>query len=159
MDIYFILYPMMRKYWVFPAGASGRESSCNEDVSLIPESERFPGKGNDNPLQYFCLEHPMDRGVWWATVHGVTKSCTRLSNWVYMKVLLFICCSSYSNLATGNPFRLVPMTFAKIPSLKIFLFAPSLLSFPFSSLPLSFFPSFFLLATNFDMFIFIWLQF
>ena len=43
------------------------------DVGLIPESGRSPGEGNGNPLQHSFLENPMDRGVWWATVHGVTK--------------------------------------------------------------------------------------
>ena len=47
-------------------------------VGLIPGLGRSPGEGNGNPLQYFCLEHPMDRGAWWATVHGVTKSLIRL---------------------------------------------------------------------------------
>ena len=44
------------------------------DVGLIPGWERFPAGGNGNPLQYFCLGNPMDKGAWWATVHGVTKS-------------------------------------------------------------------------------------
>ena len=48
------------------------------DVGLIPESGRSPGGGNDNPLQYSCLENPMDRGIWQATVHRVTKSWTQL---------------------------------------------------------------------------------
>ena len=39
------------------------------DVTLIPGSGRSPGEGNGNPLQYFCLENPMDKGAWWATVH------------------------------------------------------------------------------------------
>ena len=43
------------------------------DAGLIPESGRSPGGGNGNPLQYSCLENPMDRGAWWATVHGVGK--------------------------------------------------------------------------------------
>ena len=43
------------------------------DVSLIPGSGRFPGEGSANPFQYSCLENPMDRGAWWATVHGVPK--------------------------------------------------------------------------------------
>ena len=43
------------------------------DVGLIPGSGRSPGEGNDNPLQYSCLENPMDRGAWQVTVHGVTK--------------------------------------------------------------------------------------
>ena len=42
-------------------------------MALIPERERSPGEGNDNPLQYSCLRNPMDKGVWWATVHGVTN--------------------------------------------------------------------------------------
>ena len=46
------------------------------DVPSIPRSGRSPGGGNDNPLQYSCLENPMDRGVWWAVVHGVEVSRT-----------------------------------------------------------------------------------
>ena len=49
------------------------------DVGSIPGSGRFPGEGNGNPLQYSCLENPMDRGTCWVTVHGVEKSCTGLS--------------------------------------------------------------------------------
>ena len=53
---------------------------CNvEDSASIPGSGRSPGEGNGNPLQYFCLENPMGRGVWWATVHGIAKSEARLS--------------------------------------------------------------------------------
>ena len=48
------------------------------DVGLIPGSGRSPGLGNSKPLQYSCLENPMDRGAWQATVHGVAKSRTRL---------------------------------------------------------------------------------
>jgi len=48
------------------------------DMDLIPGSERSPGGGHGNPLQYSCLENPMDRGVWRATVHGVAKSWTQL---------------------------------------------------------------------------------
>ena len=44
------------------------------DRSLFPKSGRSPGDGNGNPVQYPCLENPMDRGAWWATVHGVTES-------------------------------------------------------------------------------------
>ena len=58
----------------FPDGSDGKESACNaEDLGLIPGSGRSPGEGNGNPLQYSCLENPMDRGSLWATVHGVTK--------------------------------------------------------------------------------------
>ena len=48
------------------------------DAGLIPGSGRSPGGGHGNPLQYSCLENPMDREAWWATVHRVTKSWTRL---------------------------------------------------------------------------------
>ena len=49
------------------------------DVGSIPGLGRSPGEGSGNALQYFCLENSMDRGVWWATVHEVTKSLTQLS--------------------------------------------------------------------------------
>ena len=63
----------------FPGGSAGKESACNAgDMGFIPGSGRSPGGGNSNPLQYSCLDNPMDRGAWWATVHGVTKSQTRL---------------------------------------------------------------------------------
>ena len=48
------------------------------DMGLIPESVSFPGEGNGNPIQYSSLENPMDRGTWWATVHRVAQSQTRL---------------------------------------------------------------------------------
>ena len=58
----------------FPCGASGKESACNAgDVGSIPGSGRSPGEGTGSPLQYSCLENPMDRGTWWATVHVVTR--------------------------------------------------------------------------------------
>ena len=50
------------------------------DVRLIPGLRRSPGGGHSNPLQYSCLEDPMDKGSWWATVPGVPKSQTRLSD-------------------------------------------------------------------------------
>ena len=50
------------------------------EIGLIPGSGRSPGGGHGNPLQYSCLENPMDRGAWRAAVHGVAKSWTRLSN-------------------------------------------------------------------------------
>ena len=57
------------------------------DAGLLPASERFPGGGHGNPLQYSCLENPMDRGAWWATVHGVTKSWTHdWSDLAHMRV-------------------------------------------------------------------------
>ena len=59
----------------FPGSAAGKEFSCNVgDPGLISGSGRSPGEGNGNPLQYSCLENPMDRGAWRATFHGVAKS-------------------------------------------------------------------------------------
>ena len=65
----------------FPGGAIGKEAACNAgDPGLIPGLGRSPGEGNDNPLQYSCLENSMDRGGLWAPVHGVAKSWTQLSD-------------------------------------------------------------------------------
>ena len=65
----------------FPGGSDSKESTCNAgDPDSIPGSERSPGEGNGNPLQYSCLNNPMAREAWQATVHGVTKSHTRLSD-------------------------------------------------------------------------------
>ena len=59
----------------FTSGSDGKASACNAgDLRSIPGSGRAPGEGNDNPLQYPCLENPMDRGAWKATVHGVAES-------------------------------------------------------------------------------------
>ena len=63
----------------FPGSAVGKESACSaRDPGSIPGLGRFPGEGNGNPLQYSCLENPMDKGAWWAAVHGVAKSWARL---------------------------------------------------------------------------------
>ena len=62
-----------------PGGSGGKESACSAgDLGSIPGLGRFPGEGNGNPPQHSCLENSMDRETWWATVHGVTKSQTRL---------------------------------------------------------------------------------
>ena len=65
-----------------PRGSVVKNSPANAgDTRSIPESERLPGRRNGNPLQYSCLWNPINRGTWWATVCGVAKSQTRLSNW------------------------------------------------------------------------------
>ena len=65
----------------FPAGSDGKESACNAEYQVsIPWLGRSSGEGNGNPLQYSCLENPMDKGVWWATVQEVAKSQTWLSD-------------------------------------------------------------------------------
>ena len=68
----------------FPGGSDGKASAYNAgDRGSIPGLRRFPGEGNGTPLQHSCLENPMDRGAWWAAVHGVAKSRTRLSNFTF----------------------------------------------------------------------------
>ena len=63
----------------FPGGSAVKNLPANaRDVGLIPGSGRSPEGGNGNLLQYSCLENPMDRGVWWATVRGVAESLTPL---------------------------------------------------------------------------------
>ena len=58
----------------FPGGLVHKESACNaRQLGLIPVSGRFPGEGNDNPLQYSCLENSMDRRCWQATIHGIAR--------------------------------------------------------------------------------------
>ena len=69
-------------YKGFPGGAGGKEPPDNagdvRDGGLIPGLGRSPGGGHGNPLQHSCLQNPMDRGAWWATVHRVAKSRTQL---------------------------------------------------------------------------------
>ena len=73
----------------FPGSLDGKASAYNAgDPGSIPGLGRSPGEGNGNPLQYSCLENPMDRGAWWATVHGVTKSRTWLSDFSSLHLLL-----------------------------------------------------------------------
>ena len=81
-----------------PATLVGKESAYNSgDLGSIPGLGRSPGEGNGNPLQYSCLENPIDRGAWWATVHGVAKSWTQLSDFtLHTKVYLVIRFFGYS---------------------------------------------------------------
>ena len=71
-------------YWGFPGGSEDKASACNAgDLGSIPGSGRSSGEGNGNPLQYSCLENPMDGGAWLATVHRSAKSQTRLSDFTF----------------------------------------------------------------------------
>ena len=71
----------------FPGGSEVKASAWNVgDLGSIPGWGRFPGEGNGNPLQYSCLENPMDGGAWWATVHRVARSQKRLSNFTSLQV-------------------------------------------------------------------------
>ena len=72
----------------FPGGSDGKESACSsEDLSSILGLGRVLGEGKGYPLQYFCLENSMDRGAWRATVHGVEKNWTWLSDFYYYLLL------------------------------------------------------------------------
>ena len=82
----------------FPGSSDGEASAYNAgDPGSIPGSGRSPGEGNGNPLQYSCLENPMDRGAWWATVHGVAKSWTWLSHFTSLH---FMVTQHWKNLAS-----------------------------------------------------------
>ena len=73
----------------FPGGSDSKASAYNVgDPGSIPGLGRSPGEGNGNPLQCSCLENPMDGGAWWATVHGVAKSWTRLSDFTHSLTIL-----------------------------------------------------------------------
>ena len=62
----------------------GKSSACNAgDPGSIPGLGKSPGEGNGNPLQYSCLQNSMDRGAWWAKVHGVSKSQTGLKDYTF----------------------------------------------------------------------------
>ena len=66
----------------FPGGSDGKESACSiGDQGSIPGLGRSPGEGDGYPLQYSCLENPLDRGTWQATVHGAAKSQTQLNDY------------------------------------------------------------------------------
>ena len=78
-----------RAFRGFPGGSVSKESACNVgDLDSIPGLGRSPGEGNGNPLQYSCLENSMDRGAWRATVHGVTKSGTRLNDFHFPRAYI-----------------------------------------------------------------------
>ena len=109
----------------FPHRSVGKSSACNAgDLGSIPGLGRSPGEGNGNPLQYFCLENPMDRGTWWSTLHGATRLrhdiATKPSSTyfthdsVYMSMLLSqFTPPSPSPTATASPFstRLISTIF------------------------------------------------
>ena len=71
------------------------------DVGSTPGSGRSPGGGHGNPLQYSCLENPMDSGAWWAIVHGATKSQTRLSD--FTSLIIYILLQSGTFVTTDEP--------------------------------------------------------
>ena len=78
------MYVYVPFLWGFPGGSEGKASACNAgDLGLIPGLGRSPGEENGNPLQYSCLENPMDREAWQATVHGVANSWMQLRDFTF----------------------------------------------------------------------------
>ena len=76
----------------FPGGLDSKASACNAgNLDSIPGLGRSTGEGNGNPVQYSCLENPMEGGAWWATVNGVIKSWTRLSDLTSLHIYIYIC--------------------------------------------------------------------
>ena len=71
------------------------------DLSSIPGSGKFAGEGNGNPFQYSCLENPMDRGAWWATVHGMAKSWTQLNMHTHTHTHTHIHAHDYNQVFIG----------------------------------------------------------
>ena len=88
----------------FPGSSDGKASTYNAgDLGSIPGSVRSPREGNGNPLQYSCLENPMDQEAWWATIHGVAKSQTRLSDLCVCVCVCVCVCIPYS--LSNSPYR------------------------------------------------------
>ena len=101
----------------FPGGSDGKESTCNAaDMCLIPGSGRLPGGGNGSPLQYSCLENPMDRRAWLAAVHRAAKSWTRLK-----RLSMHASVNPTPNLSLPSPFPLVTISLLSM-SMSLFLF-------------------------------------
>ena len=108
---------------------SGKESACNTgDSGLIPGLGRYPGGRNGSPLQYSCLENPMDRGAWWAAVHGFTS-------WIWLSATAGACCfhSSCTILHSQQCIR-IPVSLYSYQHLFLSIF------FPFVQLKLSWLP-------------------
>ena len=83
-----LLFLLGQYYRGLPGGSDGTASACSAgNPGSIPGSGRPPGGGDGTPLQCSCLENPMDRGAWWATVHEVAKSRTRLSDFTYLLII------------------------------------------------------------------------
>ena len=129
----------------FPGGSDSKESACSSgDPCLIPGSGRCPGEGNSYPLQCSCLENSMDRGAWWATVHGIAKSHTQLRDQHFhfffkldvkgsrdVSDFLFLCCITeiknqdhlclVQRYRVTRPKKYVVKSFARMEFVSIFL--------------------------------------
>ena len=93
-SIYFTKH-LLRVFLGFPGGSDGKEPVRNAgDPGSIPGLGGSPGEGNGTTLQYSCLENPMDRGAWWATVHGVAQS-DMTEQFHFLSVFFLISSSSF----------------------------------------------------------------
>ena len=100
----------------FPGGSDGKASARNAgDLGSIPGLGRSPGEGNGHPLQSSCLENSMDGGAWWATVHGVTKSRTRLSDFTFFSFFLLSGHSLQEVVLLGDHMRVPVSANASLP--------------------------------------------
>ena len=104
-------------------------------MGSIPESERSPGVGHRNPLQYSCLENPMDRETWRASVHGVAKSRSHWSDWAYTHALWFqsLCSPCYATACVSQDFQGKNFRASSGQNFKTF----ALNRFPLSRIPIS----------------------
>ena len=108
----FTAFSMSRIYWVSLVAQTVKNLPANAgdagDKVLILGSGRFPGEGKGCPLQYSCLENPMVVGAWWATVHRVAKSRTRLSDFTFRsldtKFVICICTTRWQQRLAESPF-------------------------------------------------------
>ena len=99
----------------FPGGSEVKASACNaEDLGLILGLGRSPGEGNGNPLQYSCLENPMEGRAWQATVHGVAKSRTRLNYFTFTFTLANASCSTFFIFIFSEGVLLFPKIHTKL---------------------------------------------
>ena len=112
MHVFFFFFARVFGVGGFPGGLYGKESAYSAGaLGSVPGLGRSPGERNGNPLQYSCLENPMDREAWWAIVHGVTKSQIRLSNQhksiflnylFILAVLVLRSCTGFSLVVTSS---------------------------------------------------------
>ena len=98
----------------FPGSLAVKASAFNAgEAGSIPGLGRSPGEGNGNPLHYSCLENPMDGGSWWATVHGIAKSRTQLSEFTFTFMSMESAMPS-NHLILCHPLLLLPSIFPSI---------------------------------------------
>ena len=111
-DLIWFVLAWCTSYISFPGGSDSKASACNVGDPGRGRG-RSSGEGNGNPLQYLCLENPMDRGAWYATVHGVAKSRTWLSDFtfhfIYMFLLSMTLVSLLKSIAKASVKELSPM--------------------------------------------------